>query len=70
MIKAAVEQAGSVDPSKLIAAVQSVHNLPTIWPGIAESFSAADHTGYPNTKYGICGFTLGPDDVEYLAPGF
>ena len=70
MMKAAVEKAGSLDPTKLISAMESLQNVPTIWPGISESFSPTNHTGWPDGKYGMCGLTLGPNAVEYLAPGF
>jgi ABC-type branched-subunit amino acid transport system substrate-binding protein len=70
MVKAAVEKAGSLDSQQLISATQSLQNVPTVWTGINETFSATDHTGYPDGKYGMCSLTLGPNDVEYLAPGF
>lgn len=70
MVKAAVEKAGSLDSQKLISATESLQNVPTVWAGINETFSASDHTGYPDGKYGMCSLTLGPNDVEYLAPGF
>jgi ABC-type branched-subunit amino acid transport system substrate-binding protein len=70
MVKAAVEKAGSLDSNALIQATESLQNVPTVWTGITETFSASDHTGYPDGKYGMCSLTLGPNDVEYLAPGF
>lgn len=68
VIKAVVEKAGSLDSAKLLSAIQSLQGLPTIWPGITETFSASNHTGYPDGKYGMCQLALGPDQVEYLAP--
>ena len=70
MIKAAVEKAGSLDSQQLISATESLQNVPTVWSGINETFTSSDHTGYPDGKYGMCILTLGPNDVEYLAPGF
>jgi ABC-type branched-subunit amino acid transport system substrate-binding protein len=70
MVKAAIEKAGSLDSSELISATESLQNVPTVWTGISESFSSSSHTGWPDGKYGMCSLTLGPNDVEYLAPGF
>jgi branched-chain amino acid transport system substrate-binding protein len=70
VIKAAVEKAGSLDSNKLISATESIQNLPTVWNGITESLSASNHTGYPNGQYGMCLLTRGPNQVQYLAPGF
>lgn len=41
----AIEQAKSTDPSKIVSAVQSMHNLPGVLT--AYNFSATDHRGVP-----------------------
>jgi branched-chain amino acid transport system substrate-binding protein len=70
MIKAAVEKAGSLNSQQLKSATESLQNVPSVWTGISETFTSTDHTGWPEGKYGMCILTLGPNDVEYLAPGY
>ena len=64
--KAAVEKAGSLNSDALISATESLSNLPTDWPGVALTFTASNHTGWPK-PIPMCQLTLGPDKVPVLA---
>jgi ABC-type branched-subunit amino acid transport system substrate-binding protein len=67
MTKAAVEKAGSLDSNKLIAATESLTNVQAGWPGVTETFTPTDHTGWQQ-PIDMCQLTLGPFQATYLAP--
>jgi len=68
VVKAAVEKAGSTDAKKLREALVSLKDIPTAWPGVSVSFSADNHTGYPDSAFSFCQVDLGPYGIRYQAP--
>src|ERR1700683_4443489 len=47
VIKQAIQTANSLDGTKLAAAIEQIKNLQLDIPGVQDSFSAADQTGWP-----------------------
>ncbi len=47
VLKQAIETANSLDGTKLAAAIEQIKNLQLDSPGVQDSFSASDHTGWP-----------------------
>ena len=67
VIKAAIEKANSLDGAKLAAAIETIKNLPLDIPGVNDSFSASDHTGWPDGALKECTLSTGPYDILYAA---
>jgi branched-chain amino acid transport system substrate-binding protein len=67
VIKQAIETANSLDGTKLAAAIEQIKNLQLDIPGVQDSFSAADHTGWPDGALKECTLKQGPYDILYGA---
>jgi branched-chain amino acid transport system substrate-binding protein len=67
VIKQAIIKANSLDGAKLAAAVEQIKNLPLDIPGVQDTFSATDHTGWPNGALKECTLKQGPYDILYAA---
>jgi branched-chain amino acid transport system substrate-binding protein len=67
VIKQAIETANSLDGAKLAAAVEQIKNLQLDIPGVQDSFSSSDHTGWPNGALKECTLKQGPYDILYGA---
>jgi branched-chain amino acid transport system substrate-binding protein len=67
VIKHAVETANSLDGLKLKAALESTTNLATNIPGLTETWSSTDHTGWPAAELVECQLKPGPFDILYAA---
>ena len=67
VIKQAVIMANSLNGAKLAAAIEQIKDLPLDIPGVQDSFSASDHTGWPNGALKECTLKTGPYDILYSA---
>jgi len=67
VIQHAIITANSLDGLKLKAALESTTNLATNLPGLTESWSATNHTGYPAASLVECQLKPGPYDILYAA---
>jgi branched-chain amino acid transport system substrate-binding protein len=67
VLKAAIEKANSLDGAKLEAAIETIKNFPLDIPGVKDSFSASDHTGWPDVALKECTLKYGPYDILYAA---
>jgi ABC-type branched-subunit amino acid transport system substrate-binding protein len=65
--KTAVEKANSLDGLKLAAALESTTNMSTNIPGLTETWSPTDHTGFPASNMTQCQLQTGPFDIPYKA---
>jgi ABC-type branched-subunit amino acid transport system substrate-binding protein len=66
-VKTAVEKANSLDGLKLKAALESTTNMPTNIPGLTETWTADNHTGYPAANLVECQLSAGAYDILYKA---
>jgi len=66
-IKHAVETANSLDGLKLKEALESTSNLTTNLPGVTETWSPTNHTGWPASALVECQLKQGPYDILYAA---
>jgi ABC-type branched-subunit amino acid transport system substrate-binding protein len=67
VLKQAIETANSLNGTKLAAAVEQIKNLQLDIPGVQDSFSASDHTGWPDGALKECTLKQGPYDILYGA---
>jgi branched-chain amino acid transport system substrate-binding protein len=67
VVKAAIEKANSLNGAKLAAATEQIKDLPLDIPGVEDSFSASDHTGWPNGALKECTLKSGPYGILYAA---
>jgi branched-chain amino acid transport system substrate-binding protein len=67
VIKQAIIKANSLDGAKLAAAIEQIKGLQLDIPGVQDSFSATDHTGWPNGALKECTLKQGPYDILYAA---
>lgn len=65
----AIETAGSLDATKMAAALDSTSSLPTVVPGLNLDFTATPsvHNGYPLSYFTECTMQTGPYDLRYAA---
>ncbi len=61
VIKHAVEKANSLDGLKMKAALESTSNLQTNIPGLTETWTADNHTGYPAANLVECQLASDPN---------
>ena len=67
VIKQAIITANSLDGAKLAAAIEQTKGLQLDIPGVQDSFSATDHTGWPDGALKECTLKQGPYDILYAA---
>ena len=67
VIKQAIIKANSLDGAKLAAAIEQTKGLQLDIPGVQDSFSATDHTGWPDGALKECTLKQGPYDILYAA---
>ncbi len=67
VIKQAVIKANSLDGAKLAAAIEQIKGLQLDIPGVQDSFSTTDHTGWPDGALKECTLKQGPYDILYAA---
>ena len=67
VIKQAIITANSLDGAKLAAAIEQIKGLQLDIPGVQDSFSTTDHTGWPDGALKECTLKQGPYDILYAA---
>jgi len=65
----AIETAGSLNATKMAAALDHTSSLPTVVPGLDLDFTATPsvHNGYPLAYFTECTMQTGPYDLRYTA---
>jgi ABC-type branched-subunit amino acid transport system substrate-binding protein len=67
ILQHAIVAANSLGGQALANAIENSHNLPTIDPEVAETFSSGFHVGFPPSALKECTMQNGPYDIRYAA---
>jgi ABC-type branched-subunit amino acid transport system substrate-binding protein len=59
-LRIAITKANSLNGSKVAAALETIRNMPSDFPGVKFTFTKSNHTGIPPTGMAECTLTPGP----------